>query len=208
MTPAEVVEFVKESGLRGRGGAGFPTGLKWEICAGNGSDTRYIICNADEGDPGAFMDRSVIEGNPHSAIEGMIIGAYAIGSNYGYVYIRAEYPLAVERLNIALQQARESGYLGENVCGSGFDFDIKVKLGAGAFVCGEETALIASIEGERGMPRAKPPFPARKGLWGKPTILLSTTSKPLPTCPISLQREPSGSRPSAMKRAEGPRSSP
>ncbi|MCF6187010.1 MAG: NADH-quinone oxidoreductase subunit NuoF [Desulfobulbaceae bacterium] len=171
MTPSEVVEFVKESGLRGRGGAGFPTGLKWEICAGNGSGIRYIICNADEGDPGAFMDRSVIEGNPHSAIEGMIIGAYAIGSNYGYVYIRAEYPLAVERLNIALQQARDSGYLGENVCGSDFDFDIKVKLGAGAFVCGEETALIASIEGERGMPRAKPPFPAQKGLWGKPTII-------------------------------------
>jgi (2Fe-2S) ferredoxin len=161
-TPTEVIKVVKDSGLRGRGGAGFPTGVKWEICAGNISDSRYIICNADEGDPGAFMDRSVIEGNPHSAIEGMIIGAYAIGANEGYVYIRAEYPLAVERLNNALQQARKCGYLGKNIFGSSFDFDIKVKLGAGAFVCGEETALIASIEGERGMPRAKPPFPAEK----------------------------------------------
>ncbi|MEN8142506.1 MAG: NADH-quinone oxidoreductase subunit NuoF, partial [Thermodesulfobacteriota bacterium] len=165
------IQVVKDSGLRGRGGAGFPAGLKWELCANYKADKRYIICNADEGDPGAFMDRSVIEGNPHSAIEGMIIGAYAIGANLGYVYIRAEYPLAVERLNIALQQARKCGYLGKNICGSYFDFDIKVKLGAGAFVCGEETALIASIEGERGMPRAKPPYPAEKGLWGKPTII-------------------------------------
>lgn len=171
ITPSEAVEVVKQSGLRGRGGAGFPTGQKWGICAGSQAEKHYIICNADEGDPGAFMDRSVIEGNPHSVIEGMIIGAYAIGAHWGYIYIRAEYPLAVERLNIALRQAKESGYLGNNICDSGFDFDIKVKLGAGAFVCGEETALIASIEGERGMPRAKPPYPAHQGLWGMPTII-------------------------------------
>ncbi|MEN8190606.1 MAG: NADH-quinone oxidoreductase subunit NuoF [Thermodesulfobacteriota bacterium] len=171
MESADVIQLVKESGLRGRGGAGFSTGMKWELCAANRENPKYIICNADEGDPGAFMDRSVIEGNPHSVIEGMCIGAYAIGSQNGYVYIRAEYPLAVERLQKALEQAREHGYLGENICDSGFDFDIKIKLGAGAFVCGEETALIASIEGERGMPRAKPPYPANKGLWGKPTII-------------------------------------
>ncbi len=171
MSPSEVIETVKKSGLQGRGGAGFPTGLKWELCAANNDDPKYIICNADEGDPGAFMDRSVIEGNPHSVIEGMCIGAYAIGSPQGYVYIRAEYPLAVERLKRALNQARELGFLGESICGTKFNFDIKMKLGAGAFVCGEETALIASIEGERGMPRAKPPYPAQKGLWGKPTII-------------------------------------
>jgi NADH:ubiquinone oxidoreductase subunit F (NADH-binding) len=171
MSPAEVIETMKKSGLRGRGGAGFPTGLKWSFCAANQADERYIICNADEGDPGAFMDRSVIEGNPHAVLEGMIIGAYAIGATHGYVYIRAEYPLAVNRLYIALNHAREKGFLGKNLFGTSFSFDIKVKLGAGAFVCGEETALIASIEGERGMPRAKPPFPANKGLWGKPTII-------------------------------------
>ncbi|MCK5403837.1 MAG: SLBB domain-containing protein, partial [Desulfobulbaceae bacterium] len=171
MTATEVIETVKASGLRGRGGAGFPTGLKWELCVKNKENPKYIICNADEGDPGAFMDRSVIEGNPHSLIEGMSIGAYAISSNVGYVYIRAEYPLAVERLAKALDQAREHGFLGKGIHGSDFDFEIKVKLGAGAFVCGEETALIASIEGERGMPRAKPPYPADKGLWGKPTII-------------------------------------
>ena len=171
MSPADVIANVKKSGLRGRGGAGFPTGLKWELCAAQEANPKYIICNADEGDPGAFMDRSVIEGNPHSVIEGMCIGAYAIGSSHGYVYIRAEYPLAVERLKLALEKARENGFLGESICGSNFDFEIKVKLGAGAFVCGEETALIASIEGERGMPRAKPPYPAEKGLWGKPTII-------------------------------------
>ena len=171
MPPADVIANVKKSGLRGRGGAGFPTGLKWELCAAQDADPKYIICNADEGDPGAFMDRSVIEGNPHSVIEGMCIGAYAIGSSHGYVYIRAEYPLAVERLKLAIEKAREHGFLGESICGSNFDFEIKVKLGAGAFVCGEETALIASIEGERGMPRAKPPYPAEKGLWGKPTII-------------------------------------
>lgn len=170
-TPTEVIETIKASGLRGRGGAGFPSGLKWEICASKEATPKYLICNADEGDPGAFMDRSVIEGNPHTMIEGMSIGAYAIGSPTAYVYIRAEYPLAVERLKIALQQARERGFLGKGIHGSDFDFEIKVKLGAGAFVCGEETALIASIEGERGMPRAKPPYPTDKGLWGKPTII-------------------------------------
>ncbi|MBI5142405.1 MAG: NADH-quinone oxidoreductase subunit NuoF [Nitrospirae bacterium] len=171
MSPADTVEAVKKSGLRGRGGAGFPTGVKWGFCAANKSDRKYIICNADEGDPGAFMDRSVIEGNPHAVIEGMTIGAYAIGADTGYVYIRAEYPLAVERLKKALADARAHGFLGQDIHGSGFNFDIKIKLGAGAFVCGEETALIASIEGERGMPRAKPPFPANKGLWGKPTVI-------------------------------------
>ncbi|MCB2216462.1 NADH-quinone oxidoreductase subunit NuoF [Desulfofustis glycolicus] len=171
MTPQDTIEEIKRSGLRGRGGAGFPTGLKWSFCAANQADRRYIICNADEGDPGAFMDRSVIEGNPHAVIEGMIIGAYAIGADTGYIYIRAEYPLAVQRLKIALAAAKERGFLGKGICGSSFDLDLKIKLGAGAFVCGEETALIASIEGERGMPRAKPPFPANKGLWGKPTII-------------------------------------
>jgi len=171
MSPGDVIVTVKNSGLRGRGGGGFPTGLKWSLCAANEADQRYVICNADEGDPGAFMDRSVVEGNPHAVIEGMIITAYAIGASRGYVYIRAEYPLAVDRLRIAIREAREKGYLGKKLFGGSFDFDVKIKLGAGAFVCGEETALIASIEGERGMPRAKPPFPANKGLWGKPTII-------------------------------------
>ena len=171
MKAEEVIQVVKDSGLRGRGGGGFPTGLKWSFCVANKADQRYIICNADEGDPGAFMDRSVVEGNPHAVIEGMIIGAYAIGASIGYVYIRAEYPLAVDRLRIALKAAEAQGYLGKNLFGTDFNLKIKVKLGAGAFVCGEETALIASIEGERGMPRAKPPFPANKGLWGKPTII-------------------------------------
>ncbi len=171
LSPEDAREIIKSSGLRGRGGAGFPTGLKWEFCSKNEADRKYIICNADEGDPGAFMDRSVIEGNPHAVIEGMTIGAYAIGASEGYVYIRAEYPLAVERLRLALVRARERNLLGEDILGTGFNFDIKVKLGAGAFVCGEETALIASIEGERGMPRAKPPFPAQSGLWGKPTVI-------------------------------------
>lgn len=171
MSPEDVISTIKESGLRGRGGGGFPTGIKWGFCAANISDQYYIICNADEGDPGAFMDRSIIEGNPHAAIEGMIIGAYAIGASVGYVYIRAEYPLAVDRLNKALVDAKARGFLDEKIFGSDFNFTLKVKLGAGAFVCGEETALIASIEGERGMPRAKPPFPANKGLWGKPTII-------------------------------------
>jgi NADH-quinone oxidoreductase subunit F len=171
MSPHNLISEIKASGLRGRGGAGFPTGIKWEICRKAQGEIKYIICNADEGDPGAFMDRSIIEGNPHSVIEGMIIAGYATGSNTGYVYIRAEYPLAVERLKLAIKQAREKGYLGKNISGSRFDFDIQIKLGAGAFVCGEETALIASIEGERGMPRAKPPFPVHKGLWGMPTVI-------------------------------------
>ncbi len=171
MAPQAVIDTIKASGLRGRGGAGFPTATKWDMAIKAPGPTKYLICNADEGDPGAFMDRSVVEGNPHAVIEGMIIGAYAIGAPYGYVYIRAEYPLAVERLHLAIGQAKERGYLGKNILGKGFDFSIKVKLGAGAFVCGEETALIASIEGKRGQPRAKPPFPVQKGLWGKPTII-------------------------------------
>jgi NADH-quinone oxidoreductase subunit F len=171
LTPEKTIKIIKKSGLRGRGGAGFPTGTKWGICSTITSKHKYIICNADEGDPGAFMDRSVIEGNPHTVIEGMMIGAYAIGASSGYVYIRAEYPLAVERLRYALKEARERNLLGKNILKSNFDFDIKIKLGAGAFVCGEETALIASIEGQRGMPRAKPPFPVHKGLWGKPTVI-------------------------------------
>ena len=169
--PADVIEIVKGSGLRGRGGAGFPTWRKWLFCRQTPSDQRYMICNADEGDPGAFMDRSVIEGDPHAMLEGLAIAAYAIGASKGYVYIRAEYPLAIQRLELAITQMRELGLLGEDILGSGFDFDVKIKQGAGAFVCGEETALIASIEGRRGMPRSRPPFPASSGLWGKPTII-------------------------------------
>ncbi|AET66353.1 NADH:ubiquinone oxidoreductase, NADH-binding (51 kD) subunit [Desulfosporosinus orientis DSM 765] len=169
MSPEEVMEEVKKSGLRGRGGAGFPTGVKWGFCRQTPSDKKYIICNADEGDPGAFMDRSVLEGDPHSVIEGMLIGAYAIGADEGYVYCRAEYPLAIKHLGIAIKQAEEAGYLGENILGTGFNFRLNVFAGAGAFVCGEETALMASIEGKRGMPRVRPPFPAVSGLWGKPT---------------------------------------
>ncbi len=165
-----IIEEVTNSGLRGRGGGGFPTGLKWKFARGSQSEEKYIICNADEGDPGAFMDKSLLEGDPHAIIEGMIIGAYAIGASHGVVYCRAEYPLAIVRLNIALEQARKKGYLGENILGiEGFNLDIYVKEGAGAFVCGEETALIASIEGERGMPRKRPPYPAASGLWRKPT---------------------------------------
>ncbi len=169
MSPEEVLEEVKKSGLRGRGGAGFPAGLKWSFCRQTPSDKKYIICNADEGDPGAFMDRSVLEGDPHSVIEGMLIGAYAIGADEGYVYCRAEYPLAIKHLEIAIKQAQEAGYLGDNIMNSGFNFRLNVFAGAGAFVCGEETALMASIEGKRGMPRVRPPFPAVSGLWGKPT---------------------------------------
>jgi len=166
----EVIQKILDSGIRGRGGGGFPTGLKWKFASNNAADEKFIICNADEGDPGAFMDRSVLEGDPHSVIEGMIIGAYAIGATEGVIYCRAEYPLAIKRLNIALDQARSKGYLGENILGvEGFNFDVHIKEGAGAFVCGEETALIASIEGERGMPRKRPPFPAASGLWRKPT---------------------------------------
>lgn len=169
-TPAEVIQTVLDSGLRGRGGGGFPTGLKWRFANNNKAKVKYIICNADEGDPGAFMDRSVLEGDPHAVLEGMIIGAYAIEASDGWIYCRAEYPLAIKRLNIAIEQARKRGYLGKNVFGiEGFNFDIHIKEGAGAFVCGEETALMASIEGERGMPRKRPPFPAESGLWKSPT---------------------------------------
>ncbi len=171
MTPMDVVEEIKKSGLRGRGGGGFPTGLKWQFAAKEVSDEKYVICNADEGDPGAFMDRSILEGDPHAVIEAMAIAGYAIGASYGYIYIRAEYPIAVERLKIAISQARELGLLGKNIFSTDFCFDLELRLGAGAFVCGEETALIASIEGKRGMPMPKPPFPAQKGVWGKPTII-------------------------------------
>ena len=169
MTPEEVIEEIKISGLRGIGGAGFPTWFKWNAAKENRGDQKYLVCNADEGDPGAFMDRSVLEGDPHSLLEGMIIGGYAMGATEGVIYCRAEYPLAIKRLEIAMAQAREKGFLGKDIFGSGFDFDIRIKAGAGAFVCGEETALIASLEGERGMPRLKPPFPAQKGYWQKPT---------------------------------------
>ena len=172
MTPDEVIQTILDSGLRGRGGAGFPTGLKWKFASGNrGNVQKYVCCNADEGGPGAFMDRSVLEGDPHVVLEAMAIAGYAIGANQGYIYVRAEYPIAVERLKIAIGQAREYGLLGKNIFDSGFDFDIDIRLGAGAFVCGEETALMTSIEGKRGEPRPRPPFPAVKGLFGKPTIL-------------------------------------
>ncbi len=169
MKPEDVIEEIKISGLRGRGGAGFPTWFKWNAAKASPGNEKYLVCNADEGDPGAFMDRSVLEGDPHSLLEGMIIGGYAMGACEGIIYCRAEYPLAIKRLEIAMEQAREKGFLGKNIFGSGFDFDIRIKAGAGAFVCGEETALIASLEGERGMPRLKPPFPAAKGYWQKPT---------------------------------------
>jgi len=171
MSPEQVIEEVKASGLRGRGGAGFPTGLKWELTRKSKGERKYIVCNADEGDPGAFMDRSVLEGDPHTVLEAMTIGGYAIGANQGYIYVRAEYPLAIERLNAAISQAKEYGFLGENIMGSGFSFDIEIRIGAGAFVCGEETALIASIEGRRGQPRVKPPYPAQSGVWGCPTVI-------------------------------------
>ena len=169
MTPEEVIQVVKDSGLRGRGGGGFPTGLKWSFTAANSADQKYVVCNADEGDPGAFMDRSVLEGDPHCIVEAMTICGYATGATEGYVYVRAEYPIAVKRLQIAIDQAREYGLLGKNIFDSGFDFDLHIRLGAGAFVCGEETALMTSIEGNRGEPRPRPPYPAVKGLFGKPT---------------------------------------
>lgn len=171
MTPQEVIDAMKASGLRGRGGAGFPTGLKWQFEKDQESDEKYVICNADEGDPGAFMDRSILEGDPHAIIEGMAIMAYAVGAQTGYIYIRAEYPIAVHRLKVAIKQARELHLLGDNILGTNFSFELEIRLGAGAFVCGEETALIASIEGKRGMPTPKPPFPAVKGVWGKPTSI-------------------------------------
>lgn len=171
MTPDDVIQIITDSGLRGRGGGGFPTGIKWKLAKGNDADQKYVCCNADEGDPGAFMDRSVLEGDPHAVLEAMAIAGYAIGASQGYIYVRAEYPIAVARLKIAIDQAREYGLLGTNIFDSGFDFDIGLRLGAGAFVCGEETALMTSIEGKRGEPRPRPPFPAQKGLFGKPTIL-------------------------------------
>jgi len=171
MTPDDVIQCLLDSGLRGRGGGGFPTGLKWKLARQNDADQKYVCCNADEGDPGAFMDRSVLEGDPHAVLEAMAIAGYAIGASQGYIYVRAEYPIAVERLRIAINQAREMELLGNNIFGSDFSFDIDLRLGAGAFVCGEETALMTSIEGNRGEPRPRPPFPAQKGLFGKPTIL-------------------------------------
>ncbi len=171
ISPEQIIAEMKASGLRGRGGAGFPTGLKWEFAAKSAGDIKYVLCNADEGDPGAFMDRSILEADPHAVLEGMIIAARAINANKGYIYCRTEYPLALHRLDIAIRQAREYGLLGQNILESGFDFDIEVYQGAGAFVCGEETALMRSIEGKRGMPRPRPPFPANKGLWEKPTVL-------------------------------------
>lgn len=170
-TPAGVIDEVKKSGIRGRGGGGFPTGTKWSFAAANQADQKYVVCNADEGDPGAFMDRAILEGDPHSVLEAMAICGYAIGASIGVIYIRAEYPLAIKRLKIAFEQARERGLLGKNIMGSGFDFDIEMKYGAGAFVCGEETALIRSMEGSRGEPYTKPPFPANAGYWQKPTIV-------------------------------------
>ncbi len=171
MTPADAIAEVEKSGIRGRGGAGFPTGKKWKFAAGYQSAEKYVVVNADEGDPGAFMDRSVLEGDPHSILEAMAIGGYAIGATHGFIYVRAEYPIAVHRLEIAIAQAREAGMLGENIMGTGFNFDIDIRLGAGAFVCGEETALLTSVEGKRGEPRPRPPFPAEKGLWGVPTFV-------------------------------------
>lgn len=171
MTPAEVIDEVVRSGLRGRGGGGYPTGLKWTTVAKAMGDRKFVICNADEGDPGAFMDRSVLESDPHRVLEGMAIAAYAIGADQGYIYVRGEYPLAVQRLKIAIRQARRMGVLGNGICGTTFDFQIDIRLGAGAFVCGEETALIASVEGKRGQPRSRPPYPAEFGLWGEPTLI-------------------------------------
>lgn len=171
MTREEVIETIKKSGLRGRGGGGFPTGLKWEFAYKARGDKKYVVCNADEGDPGAFMDRSTLEGDPHSILEAMTIAGYAIGADQGFIYVRAEYPIAVKRLQIAIDQAKEKGLLGKDIFGTGFNFDVELRLGAGAFVCGEETALLASIEGRRGEPRPRPPFPANEGLWGKPTLI-------------------------------------
>ena len=171
MTPEQVISTIADSGLRGRGGAGFPTGTKWRLAAGSKDSHKYVICNADEGDPGAFMDRSLLESDPHSILEGMAIAAYAIGADHGYIYVRAEYPEAVKRLKHAIAQATARGFLGSNILGWGFNLQINLKEGAGAFVCGEETALIASIEGKRGMPRVRPPFPVESGLWGHPTCI-------------------------------------
>ena len=185
MKPEKVIEIVQNAGLRGRGGAGFPTGLKWKFTRSEKEPEKYIICNADEGDPGAFMNRSLIEGDPHAVLEGMVIGAYAIGASTGYVYCRAEYPLAIDRFEKAIDDMKKYGLLGKNILGSDFSFDIQIKKGAGAFVCGEETALMASIEGDRGMPRQKPPFPSQEGVWGKPTVINNVET--LGTVPIILR---------------------
>ncbi|MBM3303138.1 MAG: SLBB domain-containing protein, partial [Deltaproteobacteria bacterium] len=186
MSPEQVIDETKRSGLRGRGGAGFPTGQKWEFCRKVPSHQKYMICNADEGDPGAFMDRSIMEGDPHAVIEGMIIAAYAIGAHEGCIYCRAEYPLAIKRLHIAIKQAEEYGFIGDHIQGSDFSFRLHLKEGAGAFVCGEETALMASIEGRRGMPRPRPPFPAQSGLWGMPTNINNV--KTLASVPIIIEK--------------------
>jgi len=186
MTPRGVVDEIKKAGLRGRGGGGFPTGIKWEACYNAPGDVKYVVCNGDEGDPGAFMDRSIFEADPHAVIEGMIIAAYAIGAANGYVYVRAEYPLAVKRLRLALSQAKEKGFIGERILGTDFNFMVHIMEGAGAFVCGEETALLTSIEGNRGTPRTRPPFPAQAGLWGKPTIINNVKS--LATVPVIISR--------------------
>ena len=171
MDSDEVIDIITKSGLRGRGGAGFPTGKKWRSTADSKGDVKYVVCNADEGDPGAFMDRSILEGDPHAVLEAMEIAGFAIGAQKGFIYVRAEYPIAVQRLKIAIEQARNYGILGKNIFGTDFSFDIEIRLGAGAFVCGEETALLESIEGKRGQPRVKPPYPAQVGLWGKPTLI-------------------------------------
>lgn len=188
MTPAEVIQTVVDSGIRGRGGAGFPTGTKWKFAASYDAPQKYVVVNADEGDPGAFMDRSVLEGDPHSVLEAMAIGGYAIGASYGYIYVRAEYPVVVSRLETAIAQAREAGLLGDNIMGTGFNFDVDIRLGAGAFVCGEETALLASVEGKRGEPRPRPPFPAEKGLWGVPTFVNNVET--LANIPAIFQKGP------------------
>ena len=206
MTPPEIVTEVKESGLRGRGGGGFSTGMKWQFCQAADGDIKYVLCNADEGDPGAFMDRSVLEGDPHSVLEGMIIAGYAIGAEKGYIYCRAEYPLAIKRLQIAIDQAREHGFLGENILDSGYSLDIEIFLGAGAFVCGEETALITSIAGNRGMPRSRPPYPANSGLYGKPTLLNNV--KTYANIPLIIKMAQPGLLISALKAVKEPLSLP
>ncbi len=209
MTPEAVIEEVKTSGLRGRGGAGFSTGMKWTFAreAKSATGKKYVICNADEGDPGAFMDRSVLEGDPHAVLEGMLICAYAVGADEGYIYVRAEYPLAIKRLQIALKQMEERNLLGDGILGTSFSFRLHIKEGAGAFVCGEETALMGSIEGKRGMPRLRPPFPAARGLWDSPTNINNVeTYANVP--PITPHGRRATTRRSARRRARGPRSSP
>ena len=203
MTREEVIDTIKKSGLRGRGGAGFPTGMKWQFAYNYDNDKKYVCCNADEGDPGAFMDRSVLEGDPHVVLEAMAIAAYAIGSDEGYIYVRAEYPIAVKRLQIAIEQARAYGLLGEGIFGTNFNFDVHIRLGAGAFVCGEETALMASIEGLRGEPRPRPPFRLKRAC--SRSRPFSTTWRPMPTCRRSSSTAGNGSPPSAPSAARAPR---